>query len=269
MFGRGSTGGVINQVSKAPLLQPFAILSGTGGSGPFARASVDLNQPFVGGAGLRFNAFGMDAGVTGREEVHVSRWGAAPSFAIGLGTPTRLTASYSYLGDDNQPDYGFPYLFGKPAPVRRNTYYGLNDRDVEKDQVHIGTVKVEHELTENIRLRDTLRVAWYGRQAAVSTLAVIGQPPESAPLSSRRVTRAGAARDQEDTALINATDVVATFSTFGLKHTLVAGLEIGRETSVIQRFTFTGGGPGVLNPPLINPDPDADVSAINKVTNFR
>jgi PKHD-type hydroxylase len=51
--------------------------------------------------------------------------------------------------------------------------------------------------------------------------------------------------------------------------TLVIGLELGRETSQIQRLTFTGGGPGVLRTPLVSHEPDAAVSRVNKVTNFR
>ena len=270
MFGRGSTGGVINQVSKTPNLTPSYVVSGTVGSGPFYRGSVDLNQPLGGRAAFRLNAFGMDSEVEGREEVHVRRWGAAPTFTIGLGTPTRLTASYYYLQDDNQPDYGFPYLFGKPAPVERNTYFGLNDRDVEKDRVHIGTLRLEHAFTDDIRLRNTLRYAFYGREAAVSTLSIVGTPTPATPLSSIRVNRAGAAREQEDTALINVTDAIIKFDTFGLKHTLVTGLELGRETSTIQRYTFqVPGGSTALTPLLINPDPDADLTGICRVTNFR
>jgi catecholate siderophore receptor len=269
IFGRGSTGGVINQVSKTPNLTPGYVLSGTGGSGPFFRGSVDLNQPLGDSAALRINAFGMDAGVEGREEVHIRRWGAAPSFTIGLGTPTRLTASYYYLQDDNLPDYGFPYLLGKPAPVGRNTYYGLNDRDFEKDRIHIGTLELEHALTDDIRLRNTLRFASYGREAAVSTLSILGTPTPATPLSAIRVNRAGAARDQKDTALINVTDAIVNFQTFGFKHTLVTGLEFGRETSQVQRSTFRGGATGVLDPLLINPDPDADLAGVREVTNFR
>ena len=269
LFGRGSTGGVINQVSKVPNLTPSYIFSITGGSGPFFRGSIDLNQPIDGTAAFRFNAFGQDNDVEGRDETHTTRWGAAPSFTIGLGTPTRLTASYYYLADSNQPDYGFPYVFGEPAKVDRDTYYGLNDRDFEKDNVHIGTLRFEHAFNEDIRLRNTLRFAYYGRQVAVSTLAVQGNPAAGTPLNAISVSRAGAARDQADTALINVTDVIAKFSTFGLKHTLVTGVEFGRETSNIQRYTFAGGGPGSLITPVINPDPDANLAGVNKVTNFR
>ena len=142
--------------------------------------------------------------------------------------------------------------------MERDTYYGLNDRDFEKDNVHIGTLRFEHAFTEDIRLRNTLRFAYYGRQVAVSTLAVQGNPAAGTPLNAISVSRAGAARDQADTALINVTDVIAKFSTFGLKHTLVTGVEFGRETSNIQRYTFAGGGPGSLITPVINPDPDAE-----------
>ena len=45
LFGRGSTGGVINQVSKAPRLTPYYTFTGTDGTGPFFRAAIDINQP--------------------------------------------------------------------------------------------------------------------------------------------------------------------------------------------------------------------------------
>ena len=141
LFGRGSTGGVINQVTKTPRLTPNYTFTGTEGTGPFSRATIDINQPVADTAAFRLNGMFTDAGVVDRDETHLRRWGAAPSFTIGLGTPTQFNASYYYFGDNNLPDYGFPYVFGKPADVNRSNFYGLIDRDFEKDQVHIGTVQ--------------------------------------------------------------------------------------------------------------------------------
>ena len=45
LFGRGSTGGVINQVSKVPSLTPFATATVIGGTQPSFRATADFNQP--------------------------------------------------------------------------------------------------------------------------------------------------------------------------------------------------------------------------------
>ena len=45
LFGRGSTGGVVNQVSKTPSLTPQAELALTGGSNAEARGTLDVDQP--------------------------------------------------------------------------------------------------------------------------------------------------------------------------------------------------------------------------------
>jgi catecholate siderophore receptor len=265
LFGRGSTGGVINQVSKTPHLTPSYIGSGVLGTGPFYRGSLDVNQPVGDTAAFRLNAFGMHDGIEGRDEVYVNRWGAAPSFSLGLGTPTRLTASYYYLQDDSLPDYGFPYVFGEPPDVDRESFYGLVERDHEKDTVHIGTLRLEHALNDDVRLRNTTRFAFYKRDAVVSPPRIVGTPAPGTPLADIQVSRSGAAREQEDTALINQTDAVVNFTTFGLRHTLVTGLEFGRETSLVQRYAFQG----VPTTSLVNPDPDPSLAGISRVTNFR
>src|SRR6202042_3173393 len=46
LFGRGSTGGVVNQVSKAPQLGDFARGTVVGGTNAEARATADLNYQF-------------------------------------------------------------------------------------------------------------------------------------------------------------------------------------------------------------------------------
>jgi catecholate siderophore receptor len=265
LFGRGSTGGVINQVSKTSHLTPTYIGSAVLGTGPFYRGSLDVNQPVGGTAAFRINAFGMHDGIEGRDEVYVNRWGAAPSFTIGLGTPTRLTASYYYLQDDSLPDYGFPYVFGEPADVDRENFYGLVERDHEKDNVHIGTLRLEHALNDDVRIRNTTRFAFYKRDAVVSPPRLVGTPAPGTPLENIVVSRSGAAREQEDTTLINQTDAIVNFTTFGLKNTLVTGIELGRETSQVQRYAFAG----VPTTSLLNPDSDPDLTGVTRATNFR
>ena len=44
-FGRGSTGGIINQVSKSPRLDPSYEGIFSGGAGPLFRGTIDVNQP--------------------------------------------------------------------------------------------------------------------------------------------------------------------------------------------------------------------------------
>ena len=57
------------------------------------------------------------------------RWGAAPSFAYGLGESTTFLLQYFHEQEDNTPDFGLPFVFGEPAPVKRDLYYGLPGDD--------------------------------------------------------------------------------------------------------------------------------------------
>ena len=134
-FGRGSTGGVINQVSKGPRLDPSYEGIFSGGAGPLFRGTVDINQPLpqtLPNAALRINLMAHSDDIVGRDKIELKRKGFAPSIAFGLGTPTQLTLSYLLQHEDNIPDYGFPYISGKPLRIDRDNFYGLNKEDMKK-----------------------------------------------------------------------------------------------------------------------------------------
>jgi len=264
LFGRGSTGGIINQVSKSPKLTPFYELSGTVGSGPQGRATLDLNQPLGGSGALRLNLMGFKGDTPGRDEVTSERWGVAPAFGIGLNGPTRLVVSYFYQGDDNLPDYGLPYLRRGPAPVDPNNFYGLPERDYEHDDIHIATLRVEHDFNESFRLRNTLRLALIERGSLISIPAIVGTPSPTTPLGAILVSRTGTQRAQLDQSVLNTTELVVKLDTWRFKHTLVGGVEASRETSDVRRYTFTG----VPTTSLTNPDPFANLSGMRRAKNF-
>src|SRR3984885_4701476 len=94
-FGRGSTGGVINQESKSPVDHPFIIGEGDFGTDITRRFAADINQPlnnlgrganFGHGAAVRLNLMADDANVADRDVTENRRFGVAPSLALGLGT---------------------------------------------------------------------------------------------------------------------------------------------------------------------------------------
>jgi catecholate siderophore receptor len=263
MFGRGSTGGVLNLVSKQP--QPNAFYSGsaTGGSGPFLRGSVDINQPLFPTAALRLNAMIQHAEVVDRDHVEQERWGVAPTFTWGLGTPTRLTVSYVYQHEQNVPDDGLPYLFGEPAPVDRRNFYGLAGRDFEDTDVHIGTVRLEHAFSDDLRLRTTLRYAAYLRDHEITAPRISGTPTPTTPLSAISVSRGRPSRERDDRILTGQTDVIFKFHTWGLEHTLVAGVELAHETA--DSTTFTLAGIPLAN--LVRPDAFPALGGISKARN--
>jgi len=251
LFGRGSTGGAINQISKLPRLEPLYSGTLSVGNGLLLRGTADIDQPLSKTSAIRVNLLAHDEKIIERHEAEAKRFGFAPSIAFGLGTPTQLTLSYLVQTEDNTPDYGIPYLFGKPAPVDRENFYGLPDEDFERVLLNTFTARLDHRFSDQLNLRNTLRYSRTDRQAAVTTLSIVGTPTPATPLSNimvSRGTRPG--RDTEEAILSNQTDLTARFVALGFKHTVSTGLEVARETFDAKRFTHAN----VPNADLLNPN---------------
>jgi catecholate siderophore receptor len=107
-FGRGSTGGAINQVSKVPQVAPSYGGTLSLGDGIYLRGTADVNQPITPTIALRINLMAHKDDIVGRDVAEQQRLGFAPSISFGLGTPTQFTLSYLVQGEDNIPDYGVP-----------------------------------------------------------------------------------------------------------------------------------------------------------------
>ena len=255
--GRGSSGGSINMSSKRARLGPFANLGMIVGSDPIKRGTADLNAPvgFLGSrTAFRLNLMGHDSGMAGRDVVNYNRWGAAPTLTFGLGSPTRLTAAYAMLSQDNISDYGIPWVPGnnealaeyrnQPAPVPRNTFYGFRDRDHEKMESDSITLRFEHDFGDNLVVRNQFR---YGR----STRDSIATPPRFNSPDSTDIKREMRSWITEDDIYDNRADIVANFGTGGAEHSVVAGFNLTREDNM-RRYRAAPNQIG----PLLDPNPD-------------
>jgi catecholate siderophore receptor len=170
--GRGSAGGTINIISRLPEEGNFGSIIGSYGNGDYKRVSGDLNLKITDNVAFRVQGVWHDQNVVDRDEIWNRRWGVAPSLTIGLGTSTRLTASYYYLESHELPDSGIPYLYvcsatvcnaptgntfttpaigkvtlanGTTGFVDRSTFYGLVDRDFRDTRSQQAMVRVEHD----------------------------------------------------------------------------------------------------------------------------
>src|SRR5215813_2736015 len=108
--GRGSTGGSINLTNKTPGLKRSFGGTLDFGTDRTRRATADVNIPFNDSIAFRLNLLAHHSGVAGRDVVKYDRWGVAPSITFGLGKPTRFTASYYKLKQNNLSDYGIPWV---------------------------------------------------------------------------------------------------------------------------------------------------------------
>ena len=114
LFGRGSTGGVINQVSKLPSLTPHNEASVTLGTQPSLRITADLNQPLADTSAFRIAVMAQDVHST-RDVMENKDYGIAPSLRFGIGTPTEVTLSALLSHNNDMPDYGLPPVNGAPG----------------------------------------------------------------------------------------------------------------------------------------------------------
>ncbi len=255
--GRGSTGGVINLTTKEPITQALhsAVLSV--GTDRFERATIDLNQPtgaVVPNSALRLNAVWSQGDTPGRDEVDNSRWGIAPSLAFGLGQATRGKLSYSYLEQDNLPEYGLPWVpatnrplaafADQPAPVSFDNFYGLVDRDHENLTTGIANAVVEHDFGSTATLRSTVRYGDASRDSVITA-------PRFVSDNSTDLNRQLQARLLDDTILAHQTDLNLRFTTGAVDHALVTGVELSSETSRNRLRS----GPAAPVADLFNPDP--------------
>jgi catecholate siderophore receptor len=241
LFGRGSTGGVINQISKVPRIYQTSEASLTLGSDNYKRATLDLNRALSDTTALRLNVLAHDQG-SFRDEVTQKRFAIAPSIRFGAGTADDVTLGYYYLKENNLPDYGVPYLNGLPLAVPVNTYYGLANADYERNSAGIFTAAYTHKFSSDTQLKTVLRKADYKRDLWVTAPRL---PAGTTALTAATlVNRGRPARGGEESPLTLQSDLNSSFKAWGMKHEIVAGVELARETS--QRWS---NGNGAANPP--------------------
>jgi catecholate siderophore receptor len=264
-FGRGSTGGVVNQASKTPGLSRFLSGDVDFGTDLTRRVAfdVDLPVPTLGKtAAFRLNVMGDEGDVAGRDVAENRRFGIAPSLAWGLGTDTRFTLSYFHQNADDQPDYGIPWLFNGPAPVDRTNYYGFKDGNYLRTYDDIGTAKAEHDVNSHVTVRDQLRYAHYVRDVLITEPQVPAGVTLATPLDSIQVIRHEIGVNSTETFLDEQLDVTAHFDTGLIHHAAVAGVEAGRETSDPTRPTWSQ----VAGTSLLNPDPSDSLGGAETIT---
>ncbi len=264
LFGRGSTGGAINQVSKAPGLEPFRTLFADVGGNDEFRAELDVDQPLSATSAVRLNAMGESSSVAGRDFVQNRRWGVAPAATFGIGEPTTVTLAYMHLTEDDRPDTGVPFVNGLPAPVPREADFGLLS-DRARSDVDIGTLLIEHQLDANVSLENTFRAADYAfddifHSPNFGSVASGGQgaPGPGTPLAGILVGRDSPSSGANETNVTDQLDLTFRFDTGPVAHVLVAGAELAWLTNDLSRYAnpFNANNNWIAQTPLLAPNPN-------------
>jgi len=178
MFGRGTTGGAINTLTKAPFLENKTVLHGEGGNGGHVRATADLNYQLSGSSAARLNLMFTSTGTVDRDLTYSNRWGVAPSISFGLGTDTVFNLNFIHQQTAQRPDYGVPVAVQPTSVVAlpvteygvpRNAFLGYSS-DRDDNSADLLTAKLTHVASDWLTIENDARVAWYSRNFRYTTV---------------------------------------------------------------------------------------------------
>jgi catecholate siderophore receptor len=248
LYGRGSTGGVINQVTKKPKLEDSYEVNLSGGTYNFMRATADVNKVLTGKLAFRMNTM-ITSAESFRDDVKQKRWGIAPSLSWGTGTNDEVLLSYYFLKENNVPDYGVPYFSGRPLKVPMHQFYGLADVDYERNKTSIATLTYTHRFNKDSMWRTVLRQGYYDRDLRVTAPRMIGTPISIN--SSTLIRRDRKARGSTENSLTAQSEYIGKFATGPIKHEILAGYSLlwerARRWNTVNRFAYP-------NATVSNPD---------------
>jgi len=272
LFGRGSTGGLIHRVSKAPSLDSGGEAVLQLGLDDTRRLAVDGNLAGVLGTGsaLRLAAVAHRSGVAARDGALSRRWAVAPKLAFGLGTATRFMLAYLHQEERNRPDYGIPWYVGTianpgvPVPVDRRTYYGFSN-DRLNTNVNIVTGRIEHDVSPVTVLRSQIRYSNNTRDFRYSEAVLPPGTLRTTPLDQITVRRNLFQGTGRDIFLQGQLTLQSQFSLGATRHTIVTGVEGAREGTDPVYFTNVA----VPTTSLANPTNPFYADGINSFVRLR
>lgn len=245
LFGRGSTGGAVNQVSKQPRTEDVSEISTTLGSYNYRRVTGDFILQTSEDAALRINAMATRADNNGAGS-RVDKRGLAAAYRFGIDTADDITLSVYALENNNGINYGMPWI--KPtsaAPASSSTlnnrldpsaYYGMAS-DYNKGTANYITASHTHRFQDDSTLKTTLRKGLYTRDLRASAIRLAAGTGLDNFSDATVLTRGNNPKVQDLDATYAQSDYSTQFSALGVKHEVLAGIDLAREAKNVYRIS--------------------------------
>lgn len=242
LFGRGSTGGVVNQVSKQAFLLDQNEVDLTYGTGNYKRMETDLN--FVTGkdSALRLTGMKTQADNNG-SGASVDKEGVAGNFRYGIGQRDEFEVGLYYLKNRNGINYGLPWVTPNSATADRTmldkdpaTYYGV-DSDYANSDVVNGTLSHTHRFGGDGQLKTSFRAGTYKRDQRASTVRFAGASSQPGGVAATEqsisdatvLTRGVNNKIQDLDNQVLQSDYTGKFKVLGLAHAVTTGVDFNHE----------------------------------------
>lgn len=244
LYGRSDPGGVINQITKAPLKNPYYAAEMLFGSYNLYRPAIDVGGPLNESKSLTYRFNGLyESAESFREGVKTDRVFLAPTIGWEIGPRTTFRFEGEYVYDKSPIDRGIVALGGGPASIPIGRFLGDPTRRRETNAGK-ATLILLHELNAQLRLRSAFRTA------------VTQERYSSLEASSLDETTGILALERNELPSVNQShywqnELLGTFTTWSIKHKSILGVELGREVQSQQfrgDFGALGGFINIFNP---------------------
>ena len=227
-FGRGGGGGVINRVTKEADFSALHEVALQAGAYDNKRITADVNRPLGEAVAFRINGVYEHSG-SFREAVDLERSGIAPTLTF-MANQTKITLGYEYLHDKRVADRGISSYQGRPVDVPIATYYGNPNDSHVRASVNLASALVEHRAGQ-LTARNRTLVGNYDR-------GYQNYVPGAVTADRSQVALTAYNNATERLNVFNQTDFIYLVSTGRVRHTLLAGTELGRQLT--DNFRNTG-----------------------------
>jgi catecholate siderophore receptor len=272
LFGKGSTGGVVNQVNKQPFLMDQNETNVTIGSGNAKRITADMNKQTGESSAFRLNAMTHEADNWGAK---VNKKGVAGTYRWGIGEQDEYSVGLYHLETNGSPLYNHPWMVdngtttasnhasGEIVPVlNAKNYYGLTS-DYLKTQTSYLTLGHTHRFNQDSALKTTVRYGHYERDLLASAVRFTNATSLSGLNDNTALSRSFKARRGESDVLQVQSDYNNSFEWMGRKHALIAGVDYTQDKA-LRNNSATSGLPSTNSLGTLVGTPNDGLSIVDK-----
>ena len=239
LFGRGGGGGVINRVTKTPVLDDvFATASASVDTFGAYQLSGDVNYALTETSAVRLNAYAEHLD-NHRDVFEGDRYAINPTYRFTPSDQTSLVLSYEYVNDDRVVDRGVPSVSvanGPDVPLGgyRDTFFGSAEANNTTLEAHILRARADHTFSDALRGNVTVQYADYDK--AYANIYAAGFDASASP---QRLTLDGYADATERQNFIAQGNLIGEFRTGPFQHTVLLGAEYGDQSTTNSRIDNT------------------------------
>ncbi len=226
IFSRTSAGGAVNILTKLPQPRAAREFGVVLGGYDYYRATFDATGPLAGDRLLyRLNAAWQDSG-SFRDHGWAHRVFLSPVLSWRAGPRTRVNVEFEFLRDRRVNDAGIVAVGNRAARVPARTFYGDPD-DVNSTEQYAGRYEVLHTFASGLALRHAFRLNSTNEKGFDTQFNAVNATTLLLTRSRRWLKSEGVDN------YYTQTELSREFRTAGVRHKLLAGIEVG--------YNFDGG----------------------------